>query len=150
VTASSAALRDAALLGGVSGMRTLMGPAVLAAHGRIQRQPTRYMLLAAALGELAGDKHPAASSRTAPPALAGRIVSGAVCGRIVAGGPGAALGAGVALAATFACHRVRAELAAKVPDPYVGAAEDVLAISLAWLATPRNPQGGLTPTLKGV
>jgi uncharacterized membrane protein len=135
LTVTGASLRDAALLGGVSGMRTFMAPAAFAARGRIKRQPTAYVLIAAAVGELAGDKHPAASSRTDPPGLAGRVVSGALSGRSVAGAPGAALAAGVAVASTFACHWVRMQLGAKVPDPLVGTVEDALAISLAWLAT---------------
>ena len=138
VTVTPAALRDAALLGGVSGMRTFMAPAVLALRGRLVRNPARYALLAAAAGELAADKYPAIPDRIDPPGLAGRLTSAAVSGRTVAGAPGAALAAGIALAAAAASWRVRGELAEQVPDPLLGAAEDALAISLAWVAT-RDP-----------
>jgi hypothetical protein len=135
VTVTPAALRDAALLGGVSGMRTFMAPAVLALRGRLAPDPARYALLVAAAGELAADKHPAMTDRIAPPALAGRMTSAAVSGRTVAGAPGGALAGGIALAAAAASWRVRKELSRLLPDPAVGAAEDALAFSLAWFAT---------------
>jgi uncharacterized membrane protein len=138
VTVTPAALRDAALLGGVSGMRTFMAPAVLALRGRLADNPARYALLSAAAGELAADKHPAIPDRIGPPALAGRFTSAAVSGRTVAGVPGASLAAGIALVAAAASFRVRKELTAKVPDPALGALEDALALSLAWFAT-REP-----------
>jgi uncharacterized membrane protein len=148
VTVTPAALRDAAVLGGVSGMRTFMAPAALALRGRLARNPGRHALLATAAGELAADKHPAIPDRVGPPALAGRVTSGAVSGGTVAGVPGAALAAGIALAAAAASFRVRAELATKVPDPLLGAAEDALALSLAWLATREpHPEPEAEPTL---
>jgi hypothetical protein len=151
VTVTPAALRDAALLGGVSGMRTFMAPAVLALRGRLADNPARYALLVAATGELAADKHPAMSDRIDPPALVGRMTSAAVSGRTVAGTPGAALAGGIALVAAAASWRVRKELGAKLPDPALGAVEDALAFSLAWFATREpHPEPEVGPALAPV
>ena len=135
MTVTPAALRDAAVLGVVSGMRTFMAPAALAARGRL---PGRYVLLTAAAGELAADKHPATPDRVGPPALAGRVTSAAVSGREVAGVPGAALAAGIAVAAAAAAFKLRADLSERVPDVVLGAAEDAIALSLVTAAT-RKP-----------
>jgi hypothetical protein len=135
VTTTSSALRDAAVLGGVSGMRTFTGLGVLALRKRIQRQPTRYLLMAGAVGELVGDKSPMASARTSPPAYAGRIAAGAIAGRLVAGATGAAVGAGTAAASTAATYKLRKDLGATLPDPALGAIEDALALGLAAAAT---------------
>ena len=132
MTLTPSALRDAAVLGGVSGMRTFMAPAMLAMRGRL---PGRHVLAAVAAGELAGDKVPGIPDRVGPPALAGRVTSAAISGRAVAGMPGAALAAGVSVVAAAASYRVRAELAHRVPDAALGAAEDALAIALATAAT---------------
>lgn len=149
MTVTPAALRDAALLGGVSGMRTFMAPAVLALRGRLADNPARYALISAAAGELAADKHPAMSDRIDPPALVGRMTSAAISGRTVAGTPGAALAGGIALAVAAASWRVRKELAAMVPDPALGAAEDTLAFSLAWFATREpHPELEVEPALE--
>jgi hypothetical protein len=88
------------------------------------------------------------TDRIDPPALAGRMPSAAVSGRTVAGTPGAALAGGISLAAAAASWRVRKELAAKVPDPALGAAEDALAFSLAWFATRApHPEPAVEPAL---
>jgi hypothetical protein len=125
-----------------------MAPAVLALRGRLADNPARYALFSAAAGELAADKYPAIPDRIEPPGLAGRMTSAAVSGRTVAGVPGAALAAGIALAAAAASWRVRGELSEKLPDPVLGAGEDALAFSLAWLAT-RDPHSkpGSEPAL---
>ena len=123
----------AVVLGGVSGMRTIIAPAALALRGRHR---ARHVLVAAAWASSRRTSIPATPSRIEPAALVARATSGAVVGRTVAGVPGAAAGAGAALAAAFVSHRVRAELGATgVPDPALGVAEDALALSLAWLAT---------------
>ena len=59
----------------------------------------------AAAGELAVDKTPRATDRTAPPAVAGRVLSGAQTGHAIAGAPGAVAAAVAAAAGTFPTWR---------------------------------------------
>src|SRR5919199_1029681 len=100
--ASQRDLAGAALIGAVSGVRTFTGPAALAVRGRLlSGSPARYALMAAAIGEYAGDKSPLVPPRTSPPALAGRVVSGAFSGHAVGGPVGAGVGAVAAVAGTF-------------------------------------------------
>jgi len=129
------ALGEAAVLGGVCGMRTFTGPAALAVRGRIGWRPLRLAVLAAAAAELAGDKHPAAGNRTDPPALAGRAATAALTGRSVAGAPGAAVAAAAAVASAYATFHLRARLAEHLPPLAAGAVEDALAITLALATT---------------
>ncbi len=128
-----ARLRDAALLGGASGLRTFAAPAALVLRGRLVRGPARLAVLAAAAGELAGDKHPAIPERTSPPALGGRILSAAVAGNAVAGPAGAGVAAAAATASAFAGVRVRATAGklSRAPDVLIGAGEDALALGAA-------------------
>jgi uncharacterized membrane protein len=134
---SARGVGGAALIGVVCGMRSAMGPAVLAWRGRLGGARTRWLLTAAAAGELVADKTPVVPPRTSPPALGGRLVSGAVCGRQLAGTWGAVGGALGALGGTFGAYRARAALgeAIEVPDPLLGVAEDALAVSIAARAT---------------
>jgi uncharacterized membrane protein len=138
-----ASLRDlagAALLGAASGLRTSAGPAALVVRGRLLRDhPARFAVLAAAAGELVGDKLPMTPPRTAPPALAGRVASGAVSGGALAGVPGAGLGAAAAVGGAFAGSRARRGLGSRtgLPDPLLGAVEDGVVIAAAALASRR-------------
>ena len=127
----------AALIGVVCGMRSAMGPAVLAWRGRLGGASTGRLLMAAAAGEAVADKTPVVPPRTSAPALAGRVLSGAVCGRTVGGTPGVVAGALGALAGTFGAYHARAALgeATGLPDPLLGVGEDALALGLAALAT---------------
>ena len=130
----SSALRDAALLGGVSGMRTFMAPAMLAVRGRLRRRRELRVLVAAA-GELAGDKIPAIPDRIEPPALAGRVT-----GRDLGPHRGGDARRRRWPRASPSSPRPRASGCApswptKVPDAALGAAEDALAIALAIAAT---------------
>jgi uncharacterized membrane protein len=130
-------LGGAALIGFVCGMRSAMGPAVLARRGRLGGTTVSRVLLVAAAGEVVADKTPVVPPRTSAPALGARVLSGAVCGRVLAGTPGVVTGALGALAGTFGAYRARAALgeATGAPDPLLGAAEDALALTLAALAT---------------
>ena len=130
-------VRSAAVLGAVSGMRAFGGWAGLALRGRVGDRRLRGVLLAAAAGEMAGDKTPWIPPRSDPPALAGRVISGALAGRLVGGAPGARLGAATAAAGTYASERARALLGQRLgmPDPVLGVAEDALVIGVAIAAS---------------
>jgi len=142
VAARSPDLTGAAMLGGVSGLRTFTAPAVLALRGRLARNPGRYLLFVLGAGELLGDKHPAIPARSDPPALAGRLISGALAGRAVAGNTGAGVGAAGAAATTYVSERTRAALGQRtgIPDALLGLTEDGLAIVVCALATRRRDE----------
>jgi uncharacterized membrane protein len=140
-------LAGAALLGAANGMRTFAGPAALAARGRLLRgSPARFAVLAAAAGEVVGDKTPIVPPRTQPPALIGRSASGAFTGNAVAGPGGAAVGALAAAGSTFAAYRARKALGelTGLPEPVLGVAEDGVAYAAAALGTrgAREPAEG--------
>ncbi len=94
-----------------------------------------------AAGEIVGDKLPFTPSRIAPGPLFGRIASGGLSGAAlcVADGKrtslGAALGVAGAVAGAYGFYHLRRTLGRKlsVPDPVLGAAEDVLAYGGGWL-----------------
>lgn len=129
-------LADAAVLGAVSGLRTFTGPAVLALRGRFGAGAVRGLFIAAALGELVGDKLPMIPPRSDPAALLGRVLSGATVGGAVAGRAGAGAGAASAAATTYVTERLRAGVGERtgIPDPWLGLGEDVLAAGVAVLA----------------
>jgi uncharacterized membrane protein len=125
-------------------MRSMSGPAVLAARGEIPGRLRPALLLAGA-GEVAADKSSRAPDRTAPPALAGRIGTGAYTGYAV-GGPVAAVVAALSAAGgTYATYQLRQRLgsASGLPDPVIAVGEDVLCYLAAALAT--RDVGGDTP-----
>jgi len=144
-------LAAAAGLGAVSGLRTLQGLAWVSRDLSSRRLPRRAsqlerwlaapgvarVLAGLAAGELASDKLPGIPDRTSAPPLLGRAMAGAVVGAIAAGRDrqpvGAAVGAGAAVAATFAGWFLRRELGrlTPVPDAVVALAEDALAVGLA-------------------
>jgi hypothetical protein len=114
---------------------------MLAVRGRISGRARVAALLAAA-GELAMDKTPAATNRTATPAVIGRIVAGAYTGRAVAGNAGIAAGSGAAAVGTYATFRAR-KLAVEwtgLPDPVLALGEDAVALAAAALATRSEPR----------
>lgn len=141
------------LLGAVSGMRTMLPPAVLALT--LSRRPelvpsvdpaqwfthgaVAIVLCIAALGELVGDKLPQIPNRTALGPFAGRVLSGAICGAALVqiGGmnawTGASCGAAGAAASTIGMFHLRryAGRVTKIRDPWIGAVEDVIAITIA-------------------
>ena len=131
-------LADAAVLGVTAGLRAMTPLAALALRGRVPGPPAlRWVLLAAAAGELVGDKLPMTPARTSPPALVGRLGSGAIAGALVAGPAGAAIGAVAAGLGSYAGQYGRAALGGKtgLPDPLIAVGEDKLAVGLAYLGT---------------
>jgi uncharacterized membrane protein len=131
------------LLGAAAGARSQLGVATVVARSDpslppIFRQPwTRRLLVAAAVGELVGDKLPNTPSRLEPPGIAGRLVLGALAAGLFAQTrraswlPAAGIGAASAIVAAKIGHDVRARLAQHVPDPAVAVVEDALAFGLA-------------------
>lgn len=97
-----------------------------------------------ALGEFAADKLPFTPSRTAPGPLAGRMAAGAAvsAAQFVADkrSPwiGAALGAAVAGAQTFASSSVRRRLNDDLPNPLSGSVGDAAALAYALPAVARR------------
>ncbi len=122
-------------LGAVSGMRTLLGPA-LAAEGASENVKLLFRLLSA--GELVGDKLPKTPSRLAPGPLLGRAVSGGAVGYVLcrrAGQSpwlGTALGAGAAVLGAYGGYHARKALGETLhlPDAVVAVGEDALAIAV--------------------
>ena len=145
---------QAACLGVVAGMRSMGAPALVSDHlARSQspsqgRSPLRWLGTTRAAtitkflagGEIVGDKLPMAPSRIAPAPLVARMVSGGLCGAALClhdgkrGDVGAALGVAGALAGAFGFYHLRRTLGQKlpIPDPVLGAAEDVLAFGGGW------------------
>jgi uncharacterized membrane protein len=143
----------ALLLGVVTGLRTQVAVALLAVEaergrfdpgaGRLARRfasPEGALgAVLAAAGELIADKLPVTPDRTDPGPLLGRVVAGAAVGSAVhydAGHPralGALAGAAGAGLGSFAGARVRAALADRtgLPQPLLGAVEDLFAVGLA-------------------
>ncbi len=122
-------------LGAISGMRTMLGPALVA-----EQAPGNVNLLFRVLsaGELLGDKLPKTSSRLAPGPLIGRTISGAGVGyalcRRAGQSPwlGVALGAGAAVLGAYGGYHARKVLGERLhlPDPVVAVGEDALAIGI--------------------
>lgn len=143
----------ALLLGLVSGLRTQVPVAVLAVEARqgrfdpgVGRLARRFAspegalgAVVAAAGELVADKLAVTPDRTAPGPLFGRLVAGATVGAAVhydAGHPrplGAALGLAGAGIGAFGGARLRDLLADRtgLPEPLLGAIEDLFAVALA-------------------
>jgi len=133
---SSSPLVRAVALGFTGGMRTFTPLAVLSLRGSAFPGRRGRLLLVAALGELIGDKVPAAPSRLSAPALGGRMASGALAGHAVAARAGVLPGAAAALAGAFAGQRARQALAARTkwPDVCCGLVEDAAAVTVAAVA----------------
>jgi len=138
----------AIVLGAVSGMRSLLGLALLAWLGGpdlgwLSNFWVRVVLGLAAAAEIVNDKLPKTPSRLIPPALIGRLVLGGTCGGLVMWRGQATVWIGIGLGALSAAggavvgSKVRAFLGRKtgLPDPVFGALEDVVAIGLGvWAA----------------
>jgi uncharacterized membrane protein len=131
------------VLGAVSGMRSMLGLALLAGLGGpnlgwLSNLWARIILALAAAAEIVNDKLPKTPSRLAPAPFIGRLVLGGVCGALlmwrgqstlwIGGGLGAVSAAGGAVLG----YRVRSYLGRKSgwPDPWFGALEDAVAIAL--------------------
>jgi uncharacterized membrane protein len=143
------ALLFAFLIGVITGLRSLTGPAVTswAAHLRwldLAPSPVRFMssiitvsiFTLLAFTELVADKLPSTPARTAPPGLIARLSMGVLSGATVASAGagslaiGGLLGAAGSLAAAFAGMEVRKRLVKSlgVPDFVIAVLEDVVAI----------------------
>jgi uncharacterized membrane protein len=137
------------LIGVVTGLRSLTGPAVTswAAHLgwlSLGGTPMRFMssivtvtiFTLLAVLELIADQLPSTPARTAPVGLSARIVMGGLCGATiaVAGGESMALGIvlGVigAIVGTYGGYqaRTRSVKALGVPDVVIAVVEDIVAI----------------------
>jgi len=107
----------------------------------------RMALVAAMLGEFAGDKLPQTPSRLAPGSLAGRCGSGALAGAAIGSesgrngiAVGAILGGAGAIAGSFAGYWARTMAVEKsgLPDTPVAFLEDCAAVGIAAMATERK------------
>ena len=129
------AIERALALAAVSGLRSMLGPAlVAAAHDR----PGKGALAVAAMGEMLVDKVPGVPARSSLVGLVPRALAGAWVARTVLEEAGEedpyamAKGAGVAVAVALAAPMARAALRTVLglPDFVVGLAEDGLALKL--------------------
>lgn len=132
-------LTDAALLGGAGGLRSTAPFAALAARGRAGKGLGRGVLIASAAGEAVADKLPITPPRTSPPSLAGRLAGSALAGGRIGGPAGAAAAGAAAGLSAFAGERARGALGRRtgLPDPLLGATEDLIAAGAALVATRR-------------
>ncbi len=138
-------LLESAALGAITGLRSMLGPAVVGHHltrehgnGRLAhalgspRGATLTKVLAA--GELLADKSGFVPARVQPLPLAVRAVNAATCGALVGGRAHAAVASACAVAAAVAGFRLRRRAsAAGLPDVVAGLAEDALALAAGGL-----------------
>ncbi|CAA9437096.1 MAG: hypothetical protein AVDCRST_MAG37-1044 [uncultured Rubrobacteraceae bacterium] len=135
-------------LAGISGLRSMSGPALLAravrrGDARASNLPAlssarvSNLLSLLAVGEMIADKTPFVPARTSAPALLGRALSGALVGAELfsfegrSRNSGAILGVLSALAAAYAGEKVRSAGTRKgIPDPLLATLEDRLVLSL--------------------
>ena len=143
-------------LGLISGLRSLMTPAVTAwaVHlgwlkidhplSLIGALPSVIILTLLAIGELVADKLPQTPSRTAPPGLIARIVTGGFAGACITAnlGQGILLGAVGAVIGCFAGYQARTRLVKTlaVRDLYVALVEDLVALMGALFIVSRVAQ----------
>jgi len=137
------------LLGCVTGLRSMTGPAVVCwgAHfgwlnfagtklAFINAPATLIIITLLALGELLADKLPGTPARTVPLGLIPRIVLGGLCATALAVSVGgnlvaaAIFGIAGALTGTYGGYNIRKALVshAHLPDLVVALAEDAIAI----------------------
>lgn len=134
-------------LAGISGLRSMSGPALLARAVRrgdaaldlpaLNSARVSNLLSLLAVGEMIADKTPFVPPRTSAPSLLGRAFSGALVGAELFSSEGrrrnsgAILGALSALATAYAGEKLRSEGARKgIPDPLLATLEDRLVLSL--------------------
>ncbi len=135
-------------LAGISGLRSMAAPALLARAVRrgdaeapnfpsLGSARVSNLLALLAVGEMIADKTPFIPARTSAPALLGRALSGALVGAELFSSEGrrrnsgAILGTLSALAAAYAGEKLRLEGTRKgIPDPLLATLEDRLVLSL--------------------
>ena len=106
------AIGETVALGGLSGMRSMAGPAVLAVRASHQNALTRAVP-ALAIGEMVVDKLPFVPDRIEPLPLAGRAFMGALVGGLIARENessvlvGGMIGAAAAIIAAHLAYRAR-------------------------------------------
>jgi uncharacterized membrane protein len=128
-------LGAALLLGLGGGLRSFAPPVALVVHGRGPLGGrARFIVFAAAAGELIADKLPAMPSRWSPRGLTPRLVFSGTGGRMLGGDPGAAIAAAAALSSAFAGSRLRAKVTGVGWQLAAAAAEDALSYSLVLTA----------------
>ncbi len=142
-------------VGIVSGMRSMGGPALVSQYltqhpsetleesslGWLGTPRAALITKFLAVGEIVGDKLPMTPNRIAPGPLFGRVMSSALCGAALyasAGrkpATGAMLGIAAAVLGAFGFFSLRMSLgqASKIPDPVIGAVEDILAYGVGWI-----------------
>jgi len=129
------AFQKAMRLAAVSGLRSMLGPALVATA---TRRPERDQLIAAAVAEMVLDKIPLMPSRASLLPLVARGLAGAWVANTIMKEEGednpwaVPIGAAVAMGVAAAAPRIRGLLrvALGVPDVVLGLAEDALAIKL--------------------
>ena len=148
--------RRAGLLGVVAGMRSQLPLALLAVSANrgdfaasagwpfdlLRSRPIAFGFGATSVGELIGDKLPAAPDRTAPAPLIGRLAFGAAAGAAVAADAklsiplGVGTGALGALVGSYAAYHARAYLDRTTgwPDAVWATVEDAVAIAVGLAA----------------
>ncbi len=122
-------------LGAICGLRSMMGPALVAGKAPPVVKIAFRLL---AVGEVIADKLPQIPSRLDPGPLTGRIVSGAAVGYVVCresetpGWLGALLGGAAAVAGSYGGYYGRKALGERLhlPDPVIAVAEDALALAV--------------------
>ena len=135
------------VLGAVSGMRSMLGLALLAwfggpGVGLLSALWARVVVGLAAAFEIVNDKLPRTPSRLIPPQFAARLLLGAICGALLMRRAhlilwiGVGLGALSAAGAAVVASKVRRFLGQKtgLADPWFGALEDLVAIALGFWA----------------
>jgi uncharacterized membrane protein len=146
----------AALIGAITGSRSMLGLATVAlappvaTTGPLARGSVRGLLAVAATGELVGDKLPKTPSRLEPGGIGARVVLGGTAAAALAyrggGAPSRgelaqaiALGVGAAIAGTFGGARWRAIAAKRFGRDLPGALiEDAVAFGGALAAVSRR------------
>jgi hypothetical protein len=125
-----------ALLGATSGIRSTSGT-FAAKWADSERIPIGSAM--ALGGEMVADKFPFVPARTTPGGLASRVGGAIYAVRSSAKQPGPAayaLAAGAAIATAFAATQLRKAIKKKlkVPDLFIGLAEDAIVAGLVWVA----------------
>ena len=140
MTAST--LNDTVLLGALTGMRSMAGPAALAFH---EGSALKRIIGFLAAGEMAADKTTAVGNRTDPIPLTGRAVMGALVGGVVAQRQnsnillGGIVGAAAAVAMAHIAFRIRKRL--PVNSSVGGVLEDAVVIGIGSLYASRMGKG---------
>ncbi|MBV9265289.1 MAG: DUF4126 family protein [Acidobacteriaceae bacterium] len=149
---------SAALVGAVSGMRSMSAPAVLGQLARsgavaighsgidvLSRPVAAHGFTALAVAEAVADKLPFMPDRTKAISLTGRAITGAVTGAAVCSAKkrpliwGALIGAAAAVGTAYGMYRLRKRAAKTlhIPNVALGLAEDALVAAAGWCVASR-------------